>query len=112
MSFSTETNSKYNVSREYAYNIKTNLQTASNYNEDDFDFIIPGKNRQAELTYVTTEEECKLKTESLLQYLEMIPIIFFGITASSFKEQFRICLTETVNTLLYISNHYKVFTIN
>ena len=39
---------------------------------DDFDFIIPGKNRQVELTYVTTDEECKLKVESLLQYLEMM----------------------------------------
>ena len=39
---------------------------------DDFDFIIPGKNRQAELTYVATDEECKLKVESLLQYLEMM----------------------------------------
>ena len=40
--------------------------------EDDFDFIISGNNRQVELTYVTTDEECKLKVESLLQYLDMM----------------------------------------
>ena len=39
---------------------------------DDFDFIIPGKNRQVELTYVSPETECKLTVESLLQYLEMM----------------------------------------
>lgn len=39
---------------------------------DDFDFIIPGKNRQVELTYVSPEAECKLMVESLLQYLEMM----------------------------------------
>lgn len=40
--------------------------------DDDFDFIISGNNRQVELTYVTTDEECKLKVESLLQYLDMM----------------------------------------
>ena len=62
--------------------VSANLQThydskpkpvIEEYDEtDDFDFIIPGKNRQAELTYVATDEECKLKVESLLQYLEMM----------------------------------------
>lgn len=40
--------------------------------DDELDYVSPITKNQRELTYTTTEEECKLKTESLLQYLEMM----------------------------------------
>lgn len=52
------------------YDSKPKAEPVFDEDDDELDFLIPVSNKQIELTYVTTEEECKLKTESLLQYLE------------------------------------------